>query len=206
MGKEKELLTHLATEYNAPVALKAINDERFPIWSGSSKPHQHHYGKSGLIIHTTEVIKLALDNNYILGSDIDERELFLSCLFHDVGKMWDYTPGWSYDHKEYLDPNVKNSELTKIPDYSVWEGNDHKRKIHHISRSALTWNQYAIEYGEEQTTIDNVLHAVLAHHGLREWGSPVMPSTKLAWMLHLCDGISARMNDADKWDHTSKEQ
>jgi 3'-5' exoribonuclease len=61
----------------------------------------------------------------------------------------------------------------------------------------LIWNQLAIENKETQQTIDNVLHAILAHHGSREWGSPVVPLTKLAWMLHLCDGISARMDDAE---------
>lgn len=199
-----ELLAYFAEEYDAPVALTVIENPKFALWSGSSKPHQHHYGKGGLLIHTTEVIKLALDNNYLLNSGIDERELFLSCLFHDCGKMWDYQHGWKDSDKVVGTDKIGGILYQRIPDYEDWEGTDHKRKIHHISRSALTWNQNAVQYGESQETIDNVLHAVLAHHGLREWGSPVMPSTKLAWMLHLCDGISARMNDADKWDHTKE--
>jgi len=47
---------------------------------------------------------------------------------------------------------------------------------------------------------DKVLHAILAHHGCREAGSPVAPKTREAWLVHFCDGISARMDDADTWD------
>jgi 23S rRNA maturation-related 3'-5' exoribonuclease YhaM len=42
---------------------------------------------------------------------------------------------------------------------------------------------------------DNVLHAIIAHHAWREWGSPCTPDTRLAWLLHLCDSLSARLND-----------
>jgi 3'-5' exoribonuclease len=95
--------------------------------------------------------------------------------------MWDYEP-------------VDKS-------YNVWSGTEHKRTIHHISRSALVWNSavatHSLKYGKYT---DSVTHNILSHHGQREWGSPVMPKTKAAWLLHLCDGISARMNDADKWD------
>ena len=47
---------------------------------------------------------------------------------------------------------------------------------------------------------EDVLHAVLAHHGTREAGSPVAPKSRVAWLVHLCDGISARMYDADTMD------
>jgi 23S rRNA maturation-related 3'-5' exoribonuclease YhaM len=69
----------------------------------------------------------------------------------------------------------------------------HKKRIHHITRSALIWGEIAKD--NRYKDIDEVLHAILAHHGNKEFGSPVSPQTKLAWMLHLCDGISARMND-----------
>ena len=162
-----------------------LDDPRFKLWSGSSKPNQHHYGDHGLLIHTAEVVKLCLKNNdlyYTTPNKINERKLFLSALFHDAGKMWDY----------------KKENWTNEP----WIGTPHKRHIHHISRSNMVWCEAAIANKIDEETKDDVSHAILAHHGLREWGSPVMPSTRLAWMLHFCDCISARMNDADKWDHT----
>ena len=160
-----------------------LDDPRFKIWSGSSKPFQHHYGDHGLLIHTAEVVKLCLKNNdlyYTTPSKINERKLFLAALFHDAGKMWDY-----------IKEDVANNP---------WTGTLHKRRIHHISRSNMVWCETAIAHGLDNELKDDISHAILAHHSLREWGSPVGPHTKLAWMLHLCDGISARMNDAEKWD------
>lgn len=157
-------------------------DQRFLVWSGSSKPQQHHYGKHGLIIHTSEVVKLCLLNANALGLQIDVKVLYLAALYHDAGKMWDYQP---------IDVDLKD-----------WEGTRHKRRIHHITRSVLFFQ----EAEQLQKTplddefCDEIIHAILAHHGMREWGSPVAPHTKTAWLLHLCDGISARMNDADRLD------
>jgi 3'-5' exoribonuclease len=163
-----------------------LDDKRFSIWSGSSKPEQHHYGDGGLLKHTAEVVRLCLMNNVVMNYKIDERELFLAALFHDAGKMWDYV-------------HTGHSE-----DSGKWVSAPHKRKIHHISRSSIYFNQVASNYllpqGFEEARVDEVTHAILAHHGQRAWGSPVAPKTKLAWMLHLCDGISARMDDCDKND------
>ena len=171
------------------IASEVAGDPKFYLWSGSSRKEQHHYGKHGLLAHTAEVIQLCLANNALLGDSLDKKELFLAALFHDCGKMWDYAP-------------VQNNG---VPDYDWWYSTDHKRRIHHISRSAIQWSLAAEKWELSQTLIetDEVTHAILAHHGQRAWGSPVAPKSGLAWMLHLCDGISARMNDYNTWDQYS---
>jgi len=163
-----------------------LKDPRFVIWSGSSKPSQHHYGTGGLAVHTFEVVELCKINNRHLSYPLKDRDIFLAALFHDVGKMWDYEPvsGW---------PSPVQSD-------TAWRGTIHKRRIHHISRSALVWSK-AVESSNSCREIeDEITHAILSHHGRREWGSPVAPHTPLAWLLHLCDGISARMNDCERND------
>jgi len=45
---------------------------------------------------------------------------------------------------------------------------------------------------------DAVLHCILSHHGRREWGSAVAPSSREAWLVHLADMKSARMDSYDK--------
>jgi 3'-5' exoribonuclease len=182
---KRKLIEHAHTLGVYDIAATVIADPRFEVWSGSSKPHQHHYGKGGLIQHTYEVVELCISNVNLLKLDIDPIEIYLSALFHDVGKMWDYEP---------VDKN-----------YKEWRGTEHKRLIHHISRSALVWNSACIHHCFKYNKYaDNVTHNILSHHGMREWGSPVMPKTKAAWLLHLCDGISARMNDADKFDKVNE--
>lgn len=195
MKSPTEALKDIAHQfYLSEISKVVLGNPKFPLWSGSSKPHQHHYGKGQLAQHTMEVVELCLQNNIYLGKPIDERKLFLAALFHDAGKMWDYKP--VKEIQDYHEGFTDN--------YDKWEGSVHKRRIHHISRSALVWNEAIVKYTGTIDEPDDVLHAILAHHGLREWGSPVMPNTQLAWMLHLCDGISARMNDANKWDMTKK--
>lgn len=184
MNHKKELVKRAEILNVYDIASVVISDPRFELWSGSSKPEQHHYGKGGLIQHTYEVVDLCFVNISALQLNLDPIEVYLSALFHDCGKMWDYEP--------------LNGKST---DYRHWTSTDHKRLIHHISRSALVWNSACVAYNYKYGKYaDCVTHNILSHHGHREWGSPVMPKTKTAWLLHLCDGISARMNDADKLD------
>jgi 3'-5' exoribonuclease len=161
------------------LANRVLCDARFPYWSGSAKPEHHHYGERGLVLHTWEVVNLCFINKAALKiTTIDEEELFLAALFHDAGKMHDYT---------------------KIG--GVWQGTEHKRLIHHISRSAIIWsNAFEDLPNVNKDLHDSVLHAILSHHGQREYGSPVAPKTQVAWLLHHCDSISARMDDWNKRD------
>lgn len=174
------LKTVASLKHCLDIASVVLDNPKFSIWSGSSRPDQHHYGRGGLAVHVSEVVDLCLLNNSYscYKFNIDSKALFLAALFHDAGKMWDYEP--------------TNEDCTE------WKSSGHKYKIHHISRSALVWADAVKITNSCQDIEDDVLHAILSHHGQRAWGSPVEPKTKLAWMLHLCDGISARMDDCDK--------
>lgn len=154
----------------------------FFIWSGASKPFLHHYGKGGLARHTMEVINLCLEaRKQFPQYEINETELFLAALYHDSGKLYDYKP------------------LDK--EYKEWGPTKHKRYIHHISRSAIMWTQAITPYPDIAAKYhEPVLHAILSHHCTRPAGSPVAPKTRVAWLVHLCDSISARLTDADTMD------
>ena len=182
MHRSTEILIDQANTFSIPtriVANELLFDPKFDMWSGSSKPEQHHYGKHGLAIHTHEVMAIAFSTKINLELEIDPVELYLSVLFHDSGKLWDYT----------------------TEDYVNWTSTPHKRLIHHISRSGLMWHDAAQKNPDVYDKYhDVVLHNILSHHGQREYGSPVAPKTRTAWLLHLSDAMSARMNDCDKQD------
>jgi 3'-5' exoribonuclease len=163
-----------------------LEDDRFPLWSGSSQPHQHHYGAGGLIQHTSEVIDTCfrVKSLYEHKYEFDSKEVFLAAFFHDVGKMWDY------ERVEIEDPEDP-----------AWTSAPHKRYIHHISRSAIVWSENAKKNESiNDKYADKVLHAILSHHTAREFGSPVAPKSRVAWLLTLCDNLSARMFDCDTFD------
>ena len=185
-----ELLQSRSRQLNASVFLLDLL-ERYPQfieWSGSHAPVLHHYGKGGLLRHTSEVIELGLSTipQLQLESKVDPTEYFLAALFHDTGKMFDY---------ERI-TGEKNTLGDPVGEY--WKSSEHKRLIHHISRSALIWHETSIRHPNKYQV--KVLHAILAHHGRRDQGSPVAPKTRVAWLLHLCDGLSARMDDCDRLD------
>lgn len=159
------------------IAKVVLEDPRFPLWSAAARPELHHYGEGGLVRHTAEVVELCMVNQRMMmvATEDDERAMYLAALYHDYGKIWDYTP-------------VKGGEYS-----GEWTYTQHKTEIHHISRSGLMWMQNCKGYPRAE----EIWHAILAHHGRRDWGSPVPPNTRMAWLLHLCDCISARMDDCD---------
>lgn len=176
----------------AIIADRVLSYPGFVDCSGSAKPEQHHYGTGGLQQHTWEVVTLCLANerlvDFNMTRSINRDTLFLAALFHDVGKTHDY---------QLVEDR---SEVWGGLPPKVWGSAPHKRNIHHISRSAIIWSKAVAETGLFKDIEDEVLHAILAHHGLREFGSPVAPNSKVAWLLHLCDSISARMDDVGRWD------
>lgn len=178
------------------IAKYLVLQENFQVWTGSQEPNKHHYGEGGLLRHTYEVVTLCRKNSEIIfslnNSEMCEVTLFLAALYHDSGKLWDYKPLYSDDgHASCF--GYKNK-------YQVWTGTAHKRNIHHISRSALFFNDVANKFNIHSSLIDKIIHCILSHHGQRSWGSPVAPNSKEAYLLHLCDMISARTDDCEKID------
>lgn len=163
------------------LAARVLDLPGFAECSGSISPGKHHHGTGGLQQHTFEVVNLVLQNRIACGvqDDVSEDHAFLAALFHDVGKVWDYAVGGHMFHGQ-----------------EVWAETPHKRLINHVNRSALFWDQCAREEGLPENARDAVLHAILAHHA--EHGSSVMPKTKLAWLLHLCDSLSAWMDQCGR--------
>jgi len=167
----------------------------FPYWSASTKysgKELHHYGEGGLLRHTLEVAELMVATAPILSAlnqDSINQQLFLkkciiSAVFHDFGKMWDYRE--NTDKKE-------------------WESTRHAKEIGHIVRSGMEFERVALKYAMPPEDKHEILHAILSHHGSKEHGSPVSPKTKLAWLLHLCDTMSARYEDCERIDFNPKK-
>lgn len=177
-----ELKSMAASHGVAGLAAHVLDDPRFLISSGSHTLTAHHYGEGGLLKHTWEVVILAMRTVHFylkFHPTIDDKEVFLSALFHDYGKLWDY------DHDA---------------DSNSWTANRHRRTIHHIPRSAFEWQKVAERYSLDPIFTDRVTHNILSHHGSRACGSPVAPYTREAYIVHLSDCMSARVDDCDRID------
>lgn len=199
MSNPIKTLTEIATSFGpktAQLASIVLDDPRFAKWSGSGNPKGHHYGEGMLAQHTLEVVELSLANNqyfYKFKKSADPEYLFLAALYHDVGKMWDYSP---------LPPIELPADAGIFAEgrgaYQEWEYSLHRKYIHHIPRSAIEWSKAFDKYGLylPSGAHDEILHGILSHHGRLEWHSPVEPQNALGWVLHLSDMLSAQMYTA----------
>jgi len=123
----------------------------------------HHACIGGLLEHTLAVVRLC---SFVADQhpEIDRDLLLTAAILHDVGKATSYTMGPVLD-------------LTN-------EG----RLIEHVVEGALVV-QTAIDgiEGFPQGLRNRLLHAILAHHGALDKGSPVLPKTLEALALHHAD-------------------
>lgn len=192
-----ELIRSMAVK----MGVREVHDEllyqypQFAHWPGSHNKLLHHHEPGGLARHTWEIIDVGMHiiPQLNLCGKVDPREYYLAALFHDTGKMYDY------------EPVVQKSAIAGLEfgkeTITEWKSTPHKRLIYHLPRSSLIWHDIIGKFSELNDMYhDTVLHAILAHHGKREFGSPVAPKTRTAYLLHLCDSISARMDDCERLD------
>ena len=136
--------------------------------------HHHNY-RGGLIEHTLDMWMLAdkLCEHY--AGRFDRELLLCGVAVHDAGKIKCYT-------------------LTS----AVSEHTDVGHLLNHIFISAsMVSNLWDSVVGKDDEKAAQqkalLLHIILSHHGKRDWGSPVLPQTPEAMLIHCCDQISATM-------------
>jgi 3'-5' exoribonuclease len=155
-------LPQTAELYQCHYAL--LFSDKFLVWPGSIG--QHHAYEGGLVVHTAEVLRYALKSaESFPGADLDV--LRLAALWHDAAKTRDY--------------EKKDGVWVKAPHYDL---------MRHVAGSFGMWCEASVHFPQDFR--DAVGHCILAHHGRREWGSPVEPQTLEAQLLHNADMMSAR--------------
>lgn len=156
--------------------LKKLLEEiflRHPVISTEFKYHSaakamHHSFRGGLVEHTLSVTQLcdflAPRYNYV-NRDI----LVASAMLHDVGKVL---------------------ELSDFPtnDYT----DDGQLLGHLILGSELIRDAAAKIDGFPKRLESLMKHCMLSHHGEYEYGSPKLPSTPEAFLLHCADNLDAK--------------
>lgn len=156
--------------------LKKLLEEIFlhhPVISKEFKYHSaakamHHSFRGGLVEHTLSVTQLcdflAPRYNYV-NRDI----LVASAMLHDVGKVL---------------------ELSDFPtnDYT----DDGQLLGHLILGSELIRDAAAKIDGFPKRLESLMKHCMLSHHGEYEYGSPKLPSTPEAFLLHCADNLDAK--------------
>jgi 3'-5' exoribonuclease len=136
----------------------------------SQKWHQAYPG--GLIVHMTEVMEasLWLAKSQFLSVDIDA--LITGVVYHDLGKLDEYSV------------NETTGEISYTKQ---------KQLIGHLSMSYAIFMQDATNWLLNDDITEKIGHIILAHHGRKEWGSPVEPVLTEAYIIHFADMLSSRV-------------
>ena len=151
--------------------LHILDNMDFWKWPASLVKHQAHYG--GLAIHTAHVCSLA-DAMVVELEDTRRDLVFTACLWHDIAKIYDY---------DIIVDEQGNYE---------WVESQFKKMERHLVRSYADFRSAAKDARLCPEDVDFVAHMMLAHHGRREWGSPVEPQCAEAWAVHAADMMSGR--------------
>lgn len=132
----------------------------------------HHEYASGLLFHTITMLRVAeaLSNIYKVNTSM----LYAGIIMHDIGKT---------------------IELSGpiLPKYTMAG-----KLLGHISIINAEINKVCEQLGINGETSVLLQHMILSHHGQYDFGSPVLPMTKEAELLHFIDNIDSRMNSIDK--------
>jgi 3'-5' exoribonuclease len=143
----------------------------------------HHARRGGLVEHCAQMMRVALAVAPLypqLNTDL----LIAGILFHDSGKLWEnhYSETgfvMAYDERGELMGHISiGLELVN----SIW------RRI--ASENADAWKD--LQPLSEDVRL-HLLHLIGAHHGEKEFGSPVSPKTPEAMALHYIDNLDARL-------------
>jgi len=103
---------------------------------------------------------------------------------------------YPYVNLDLLLAGVLLHDVGKADAYSLDEGFGHSddgRLVGHILRGALLIERAASELDFPAGSLQELLHLIASHHGTQEWGSPVVPRTLEAVLLHQIDLLDSRV-------------
>ena len=144
----------------------------------------HHARRGGLIEHVAQMLRAA-DAIAVTYPALNRDLLLAGVLFHDAGKMWEN----SFPKESLQMPYDLYGEL--LGHISI--GAEFVNRLWQKLRLEKEYESWRDLTPESDLVRLHLLHLVIAHHGEKEFGSPVEPKTPEAWALHLVDNLDAKL-------------
>ena len=144
--------------------------------------YNHHAYRSGLLEHSLQVADATVTAARIFAG-IDRELALCGALLHDIGKLDAYSGDASG-----VNLNDAGRLIGEIPSgyYRV------RRAIEEIP-------------GFPPERAQALLHIILSHHGCFEHGSPVLPATRDALVVHAMDKLSGDLGSFDRLERETGE-
>ena len=144
--------------------------------------HMHHGYVGGLLEHTLSVAEISLflgERYHYVNVDL----LTAGALLHDIGKLYELRP---LPHNEYTDDGQMLGHII-------------------IGVEMVTAEVAKIQdFPSEAASL--IKHLIVSHHGEFEFGSPKLPATPEAMLLHFADNIDAKLTTFSEAYQKDKSQ
>ena len=180
-GMEADLRELLATIQNPH--LRALLDAVFgpgaPAWrqfrDAPAAKRYHQAYRHGLLEHSLSVAQgvSAISATF---PGLDRDVAVTGALLHDIGKLEAYTDGA---------PAIDLTDAGRLQGEIALGYFRVRRAIEELP-------------GFPPDTAQAVLHIILSHHGSLEHGSPVVPCTREATLVHMIDNLGGRLGSFDR--------
>ena len=159
--------------------LEALLGEGTPTWErfreAPAAKYYHQAFRHGLLDHSLSVAQ-AVSAAAAAFPGIDRAVAVTGALLHDIGKTMAYN-----DDPVAIDLTDSGRLQGEIP------------MGYYLVRSTIE----SIP-GFDPATAQAVLHIILSHHGTHENGSPVVPATREATLVHAMDNLGGKLGSFDR--------
>ena len=135
----------------------------------------HQAYRHGLLEHSLSVAQ-AVSAISATFAGIDRDVAVAGALLHDIGKL---------DAYAFAGPAIEMTDAGKLHGEIPLGYYRVRRVIDDLD-------------GFDPATAEAVLHIILSHHGSLEHGSPVVPCTREATLVHFCDNLGGRLGSFDR--------
>ena len=164
-----EYISSVRNKFLSELLDKIFDEERLKIFcEHSAGKSMHHSFFGGLLEHTVSVVEIC--DFMCKRNKLIDRDILITCaILHDIGKIYELNdfPENNYsDAGELIGHIVIGSDL--------------------ISKKICEINNFPDDLRLK------ILHCILSHHGEYEFGSPKLPKTIEALVLHFADNLDAK--------------
>jgi 3'-5' exoribonuclease len=180
-----DLRSLIATVQSAPLRalLRRVFDEDSETWArwsvAPAAKHYHQAYRHGLLEHCLSVAQ-AVSTVSATFTGIDRDVAVTGALLHDIGKIEAY---------EAVGDGIEMTDAGRLQGEIPLGYHRVRREIERIP-------------GFPADTAQAVLHIILSHHGSLEHGSPVVPCTREATLVHMMDNLGGRLGSFDRIEKT----
>lgn len=175
-GRITALAERIENTYIRQLVASFLDDEEFfgKYLHAPAGKLWHHACIGGLSEHSANVTEMALEiaAHY---SFLERDLLIFGGLFHDSGKMAQYSTGTIID---YTDEGRLVGHLCLADEW--------------ICRRAAAIEAFP------KTLLTKLRHLILSHHGELQYASPVVPQIPEAFVLYYCDEIDSKMGAIER--------